>query len=95
MKIENRDEALGFFSNNELKAELKRREDLERLAAIPKPIENPNFSELVTQCNTYITELSESIFPIESGDHIQYIFEEAMKAVYGKNVFEWINEKLM
>lgn len=95
MKIENRDEALGFFSNDELKAELQRRENAERLAAIPKPIENPDFSNLVNQCNQYITDLSERIFPGEDGDFKEYIFEEAMKAVYGKNVFAWVNEKLM
>ena len=73
----------------ELQAEIKRREDEEKK---PKPLKNPNFQTIIKMAveeTDYITEHGCS-----SKDFEQYIYEEAMFCVYGKDIFQYINSKL-
>jgi len=75
----------------ELQAEIERRDKIRREQEKPKQLACIDLSELKAQCAYQIESL-------ESGDYrekqYQYIYEAAMEAFYGKNVWEWINKKL-
>lgn len=53
-----------------------------------------DLTDLKKQCQEYIDYLSSDDFH-EDGDskRVPYIFESAMKALFGKNVFDYINEQ--
>ena len=74
------------ISTDDLKAELERRE---RTSDRPAPLENPDFSRLLKTCEAVMNDYERDG---RSKDNGHYIYEEAMQAVYGDNVFEWINQ---
>lgn len=55
-------------------------------------IEEQDFGYLRTLCQDYIDTLSKNQFIDDEEDH--YIFEAAMEAIFGKNVWEYVNHKL-
>lgn len=57
----------------------------------PEPVKNPNFNNLIEQCVDYIDQIEEHEW-IDS-DWSHYVTEEALKAVFGKDIYEWINKK--
>lgn len=73
--------------NEELEAELEKR----RLAAKPKPLENPDLTTLITLCQNYV-----EVRLIDEEDELNElendIFEEAMMCILGKDIFDWIIE---
>ena len=79
---------LRYISTEELEQELERRRSL---PPKPRPLISPNFSELVRACSDYIDILEKQG---ETSDSQHFIFEEAMNAVYGEDVWDWINETL-
>jgi hypothetical protein len=59
----------------------------------PKPIENPDLTELIKVCEGHFNTLDKG----EGGDDNDddhYIYEEALKAIYGENVFDYVNSRL-
>jgi hypothetical protein len=61
----------------------------------PEQLSNPNFSALTDQCQWYldlITNDPEAENQISNATH--YIFESAMEAVFGKDVWKYVNEVL-
>lgn len=58
----------------------------------PSPLEEPDFSGLISLCKSYLNEVEQRKYPDSNTQH--YIFEEAMKAVYGKDVWDYINHKM-
>jgi hypothetical protein len=76
------------FSNGELEKELERRK---REKAMPLPIDNPDFGDLIGVCKQYIREIAEYGRADEDYDH--YIYEAALAAIYGKDVWRFINGK--
>jgi Holliday junction resolvase RusA-like endonuclease len=77
------------FSDEDLIHELERRKKARN--APPTPVPNPDFSNLV---KTIVDCLEESIRDqYEVKDFEQYVYEEAMKAVYGPDFFEWRNKQ--
>ncbi len=75
------------YSNDELIAELERRK---RENAKPKAIDNPDFSEVKTICQDIIETIADGQYN-EDNDDARYLYEAVMKALFGKDVFRWIN----
>ncbi len=85
------------FTDDQLRNEVKRREEVERKNKVPKIVNNPDFSELQSACQSYINAFTNKD---DDGDFIDaphkfehYVFENAIEAFFGKNVFDWINEQ--
>ena len=83
---------LNSFTDNELEAEISRREVAKRQAKKPKLIENPDLSKLVKMCQAFV-DYMESDEYYEDNDFDKYIFEMAMKTFFGDDFFDWFNER--
>lgn len=59
---------------------------------IPHPVSNPDFTRLIGACDEYLQEIEEYGFCTNS-DLRQWIHEESLKAIYGEDIFEWINSQ--
>ncbi len=53
---------------------------------LPTPLDNPDFSEVRELTDQYINDVINFGQPRDD-DLEQYVFEEAVKAIYGKDVF--------
>lgn len=74
---------------DQLKAELVRRRQQGNLRANPPaPEARPNFSKVRKQCASYIEAVAKGELA-DSGATV-YIFEEAIEACYGREVWKWI-----
>jgi cation transport regulator ChaC len=69
---------------DDLRAELKRREQKKREVEKPVAIEKPDFSPVIALCQSYVDEIQNGYF---DEDLKQYIFEAAITAVFGDNVW--------
>lgn len=74
-----------------LEAERKRLQDERELATMPKPVENPDWTEVKKMCQEVISQLAKDGWYDEDLKH--YIYESAMEAVFGKDVFTWMNKR--
>jgi len=54
----------------------------------PMPIDNPKLDNLKALCEEYLDEVERGD---EDTDTKHYLFEAAMEAFYGKEVWEYIN----
>lgn len=93
------------FSEEELFAEIERRNrDAERLrlefekmrdegrkASRPVQLPNPNFAAVIAECQGYIDSVAENGAGEELDDVEKWIAEAALKAVFGPDVFIWVN----
>jgi len=59
----------------------------------PKILENPDISRLVKICQKYMDFVDNDEEYYEDNDYDHYIFEEAMSTLFGKRVFDFINER--
>lgn len=59
----------------------------------PQPLPNPDFAELIKACKEYIEVLDDEEIHEDSDDN-HYIFEAALEAVFGADVWKWINAKV-
>lgn len=57
---------------------------------LPEDKRNPQ--RLIETVQHYINHIEERGYEPKDGEH--YIYEEALKYLYGNNVFDWINKKL-
>lgn len=83
-----------------LEAELEKRKRREFLDEIPKlqvdptgTVEVAKLSPLMDYCASYISQLADDE-PYADDKLRQYIFEAAMEAFFGKDVFKWVNKRL-
>ena len=76
----------------DLIAELERREKEREEKERPKPVANPDWSHVQQLCEENIEHLAAHGYEPKDMDH--YIYEAAIEAVFGKNVWVWINERL-
>lgn len=76
------------FSVSELEKELERRK---RLRVIPNPVDDPDYKDLIGVCKQYLHELAE--YGHADDDYEHYIFEAAMTAIFGKDVWKFVNSK--
>jgi len=77
---------LNDISTEELEEEVEKR----KRDAIPKPLSVIGLTALTRICNEYINGLAGG-YQIKDGEH--YIFETAIEAVYGKDVWDWVNSQ--
>jgi hypothetical protein len=82
--------SLDDYSDEDLQQELNDRKQRKNNA--PQPLENPDYSNVFASAVEYMTDVSES--GREPKDYDHYMFETAMEAVYGKGVWDYINEVL-
>lgn len=80
------------FTVEELQEEISRRKEKERLANKPQPLVNPDLIRLKRVVGQYIEEIYNEVYG--DSDISNYIFEEAVKAIYGKKIFNWINKNV-
>jgi hypothetical protein len=78
----------------ELQAEIERREKVKRKQEKPRLLEESSIdlSMLRNACAEQINIIEDDSFNYEK--YKQYIYEKAMEAFYGINVWAWINKKL-
>jgi hypothetical protein len=75
------EEIVNDYSNNEIDV-------------IPPPmLVEINIEQLKSQCEYYISELSKKENSRSLKDQEHYIYESAIKALYGQNIFEFINQR--
>ena len=80
---------LSNFTDEQLQAELARREEAKKQREIPKPRSNVNFSKLQKLIEDEVACRANGV---GSEDFKQWIFEEAMNSVYGPSIWEWWNK---
>jgi hypothetical protein len=78
---------LNQFSDQQLIDELAHRER-KRKPRANKPVDNPDFSQVVDLCKEYLEEIKENRYADSDTKH--YIFEVALEAVYGKSIWEYV-----
>ena len=74
------------FSDEQLLAEIETRKGSKLEAAMPKRLENIDWSGVIRTCEKSAREHAEC--NDTDSDMPHYIYEEAMRAVFGKDVFE-------
>ena len=82
---------LSSIPNEALEAELESRKKASREAAKPRQIENPDLTKLRRICQEYIDCKDTSAYCDDDFGH--WIYEAALMAFFGKDVFSWINEQ--
>ena len=58
---------------------------------IPLPDDQIDLTSLRAECQEYIDSIADGSYH-EDNDTAHYIFESALKAIYGKDIFNYINE---
>ena len=87
--------SISEYATEELEEELNKRKAIqhERDMASRKPalVENPNFTELIGECDLAL----ENVIQNGGGIHERerYVYVDAMQALYGDNVFDWMRER--
>ena len=79
-------------SDDKLQEELDRRQAEKVEQEKPKPLPNIDISKLQKRCCEYIDEVATGDYLDE--DYRYYIFEAAVSAVFGKDVWNFVNSKL-
>ena len=74
------------YTAEELQKELNRRENM----AAPQPVEEPDLTKLKEAAAEYIEAVVDGTSVDSDLGH--YIYEAAMEAIYGDEVFTWIND---
>jgi hypothetical protein len=81
--------ALKSFSDNELREELKRREEV--VKNMPQPIMMPDFAVLIKYVSNSIKAKAEDGYETKDFEH--HVFELVMEAIYGKQFWYWWNKQ--
>lgn len=79
-------------TDEELEQELERRKQKQAREERPKIQTAINWLPLITCCEEYMNELEVTGYVDEDSEH--YIYEAAIEAIYGPNVWNWINKQL-
>lgn len=72
------------------KEDLEKELEARRLAEVPQPLPNINWSEVIGQAIKVRDGIAENGYGGKDRQH--YMFEAVMLAVFGKNYFNWHNE---
>ena len=76
----------------DLEAELARRKQV-ALLPIPTRLATPDLLTLEDLCFRYLDDIAKGGYVDD--DYDEYIYEAALEAIYGKDVFKWINARKM
>ena len=58
----------------------------------PKQLKTINLESLVSTCQQHLDYIDSDDY-YEDNDDAHYIYEEAMRTIFGKDVFNYINER--
>ena len=83
---------LKCFDTEQLEAELKRHKEEEKGRNKPQPVANPDWSTVQRYCQEQVDTIFQGKYVDSDSDH--YIYEAAMEAVFGRNVWSWINARM-
>ncbi len=83
--------SLKHLTDTELYAELERRKQAREVNDKPKPVEDPNWDLVARMCRDEIDQIESNT---HDEDMRQYIYEAALTAVFGVDVFKWINKRI-
>lgn len=83
---------LNDLTDEQLHEELDRRKTLKDKLSKPVPVKNPDFVPVIGLCNTYVNMLHDRGHVDDDMAH--YIYEAAVEAVFGKDVWPWIRDKI-
>ena len=91
-KINNKEEILASLKRKResLEEDLLNINDRIKANEFPQAADDPDFSEMQSLCYQYLTSLQDGE---RFKDPEVYVFEEAMKAIYGNKVFDWVGEQ--
>lgn len=66
-----------------------------KLSEIPEPLESPNWNRLIGYVIDYRDEIIERGMDevCDSNDFEEYLMEEVIEAVFGKDFFKWANKQ--
>lgn len=87
--MNNQAQPLANMSDEELQAELARRQQSKKAGAVPQQLPSLDFSPLIKICQDYINDLAREGYADDDYDH--YIYETAIECVFGEDVWSWIN----
>lgn len=79
------------LTDEQLEREIERRKSIREKEERPKPLKNPDLSKLIKVCEERIKECEDG--EGEDSDTPHYIYESAMQAIYGDDVFKWLNNR--
>jgi len=79
------------FTDEQLQKELERRQKIKDESEKPQQHESINIGSLRKICQFYIDDVHKDGYA--DYDYVHYIFEVAMGAVFGEDVWQWINAK--
>lgn len=82
-------------SEEDLKAELERREKEKAAGPRPKPLAKPDFSAVLAMFETQLAEMEKGeVHDDDYSEFQHYVFENVAKAIYGDKYFQWTNKVL-
>jgi len=64
-------------------------------ASKPQRLAQPNLQDLQTQIESYFDSLHRNASPDIRSNHRDQIFESALEALYGPDVWNWINNRIL
>lgn len=85
---------LADISLEDLMQELERRNflvSLKKKTPVLLQVENPDFTNVANLCQEYIDDISSRGWA--GGDYKDYMFEAAMIAVFGSDVWDWVSDR--
>lgn len=88
-------EELSKYSREEVEEQLdeanrRLNEIKEKMNTRPKILKLPNLKHLINACEDHINSIKEQGRANKNDEN--YIYEEALKAIYGEDIFDWINK---
>ncbi len=86
--------SLGEYSIDELEAEIARREE-PIPTPLPTPLPTPEWESLRNLCIGHVEEVAEDPYAYDDDDIDHYIYEAAMEAVYGSDIWKWMNKQVL
>lgn len=87
--------SISEYATEELEEELNKRREIQRekdrASCKPAVVEHPDYGDLKYECDLAL----ENIIQNGGGIHErqQYVYVDAMRAIYGEYVFDWMRRK--
>lgn len=61
--------------------------------SVPQPLANPDFSKVQKMVIEHVAGYADSDNCRDDEDDTHYLFEAAVEAIYGPNIWKWINKQ--
>jgi hypothetical protein len=83
---------LKMYTTEHLKKVVADREAAEEEAkhALPVPLKKPHYGRILASVERHIKYLASADYH-DDNNEVDYIYEDVMKAMYGNDIFDWIN----